>query len=88
MSKNFKELQVYVRLHDGRRKPKINFQELYKLFPKLTFEADKRFGEYENFGKAYEQKIYDMVVTDEQGHKAYMTYREYGDADESLAYVS
>lgn len=87
MKKVFKDFAAYVRAHDGYRKPKIDFQKMYALFPNFDFLASERFGQYENFGKAYEQKIYDMVVVDEKGNECYMVYREYGDTDENLAYV-
>ena len=89
MNKNFKALSNYISLFSGMNKPKLNFQEMYKLFPTLSFEGIHGvFGTYENFGKAYEQKVYDMIVTDEAHHECIMVYREYGDANENLAYIS
>lgn len=88
MKKEFKALATYIGLFDGFGKPKLNFQEMYKLFPELTFTAARDFGEYENFGKAYEAKKLNMVVTNEQGKECYLYYREYGDANENLAYVT
>lgn len=88
MKRVFKDLQTYIRLHDGMGKPKINFQELYKLFPGLTFTATKTFGSYTNFGGAFESKDYSMIVTDENGNVCLMVYKEYQDANENLAYVS
>lgn len=85
----FKDLAVYIRLHDGIGKPKINFQTLYTLFPQFTFTSSEGFGSYINFGEAYEQKVYDMIVTANDGKdECYVTYREYGDANENLAYIS
>ena len=88
MKKMFKEFAVYVRLHDGHNKPRINFQEMYRLFPNFTFTAGKTFGEYSNFGQAFENKDYSMIVSDENGNECYMTYREYYDTNENTAYVS
>ncbi len=88
MKKVFKDFATYIRIHSGINKPRINFQEMYKLFPQFKFEATKDFGSYVNFGEAYEQKVYDMVVIDENGNECYMTYREYQDANENLAYCS
>ena len=88
MKKMFKELAVYVKLHDGMNKPRINFQEMYRLFPNFTFTAERTFGEYYNFGEAFEHKDYSMVVTDELGNECHMTYKEYYDTIENLAYVS
>lgn len=87
MKPAFKDLATYVRLHDGYGKPEINFQELYKLFPHLTFTACREFGNYVNFGQAYEAKIYDMIVSDGKS-ECRMSYRVYGDTKENLAYVS
>ncbi len=84
----FADLRTYIRLHDGHGKPRINFQNMYKLFPHFSFLADKDFGEYRNFGEAYEHKIYDMVVTDNAGNECYMRYREFYDTTENLAYTS
>lgn len=84
MKKVFKPLSTYLALFDGYDKPKINFQQLYKLFPDLTFTASEKFGSYENFGKAFECKNYSMIITDE----SYMVYKEYQDANENLSYVS
>jgi|GEM_PF-3711470 len=88
MKKTIKDFATFIRLHDGMGKPKINFQDMYKMFPQFTFESARNFGQYKNFGKAFEQKIYDMIVTDEEGNTCYMTYREYQDANENLAYCS
>lgn len=90
MENVFKDFATYIKLHDGMGKPKINFQEMYRLFPSFEFIGVRgKFGSYENFGKAYEQKVYDMVITANDGKdECYMTYREYGDADENAAYVS
>ena len=89
MKRQFKDLATYIKLHDGMGKPKLNFQDLYKLFPQFTFTATREFGGYKNFGEAYEQKVYDMIVTTNDGKaECYMTYREYGDANENLAYIS
>lgn len=82
-----KKLSTYIRLFDGYGKPKINFQDLYKLFPRLKFIPSEDFGQYRNFGEAFESKNLSMTVTDKQGHTSYLTYREYVDANENLAYV-
>ena len=87
MKRQFKDLATYVKLHDGMGKPKINFQDLYKLFPQFTFNATREFGSYTNFGEAYEAKNFNMIVSDGKA-ECFMTYREYGDANENLAYVS
>lgn len=89
MKKVFKDLEVYIRLHDGYSKPKINFQNMYKLFPDFEFLPSANFGEYREFGKAFEQKVYDMIVTDTRSkNSCYLKYREYGDRNENTAYVS
>ena len=58
------------------------------MFPNFEFIADKNFGSYDNFGKAFEAKNFNMIVRSSTGDECYMTYREYGDNDENLAYVS
>ena len=83
----FKELATYIHLHDGCGKPKIDFQDLYKLFPQFTFTACNNFGSYSNFGKAYEAKCYDMIISDGK-NECFMIYKVYGDANENLAYIS
>lgn len=88
MKRTFKDLATYVRLHDGMGKAKINFQEMYNLFPQFTFEAARDFGSYTNFGEAFEAKNFNMVVSDTAGNQCYMVYREYQDANENLAYCS
>lgn len=87
MNRVFKDFATYVRLHDGMGKPEIRWHEMYKLFPEFEFTASPNFGNYVNFGEAYEQKVYDMIVTF-QGKTCYMHYRVYGDAAENSAYVS
>ena len=88
MNKVFNDFAAYVRAHDGRNKPKIDFQDMYKLFPGFEFTTGNGFGSYKNFGEAFEQKVYDMVVaTKDSKHVCYMTYREYMDADENTAYA-
>jgi len=86
MKKSFKELATYIKLHDGYSKPRIDFQAMYKLFPQYEFIATSNFGQYENFGQAYENKNYDMTVRDEQGNECQMIYREFYDKVENLAY--
>ena len=88
MKKQFKDLATYIRLHDGARKPKLNFQDMYEMFPQFTFTRDKDFGSYTNFGKAFEAKNFNMTVSDEAGTECFIVYREYGDANENLAYIS
>jgi hypothetical protein len=88
MNKEFKAFASYVKLHDGYNKPKINFQEMYRLFPDFEFIASDNFGSYSNYGKAFESKNLSMIVKSKTNHECYMNYREYGDADENTAYVS
>ena len=87
MKRTFKDLATYIKLYDGFGKPKLNFQDLYKLFPQFTFRATKGFGSYTNFGEAFESKNFNMVVSDGKD-ECYMVYIEYSDADENLAYIS
>jgi hypothetical protein len=87
MKKVFKDFAAYIRLHDGMGKPKINFQDMYKMFPQFTFTPTSDFGSYTNFGEAFEAKNLNMVVSDGKD-ECFMVYREYGDANENLAYVS
>lgn len=86
MKKVFKELAVYIRLHDGFGRPKLNFQNLYMLFPQFTFTRGEDFGSYTNFGQAYEAKNFNMTVSDGE-NECRLIYREYGDANENLAYI-
>jgi len=88
MSKNFKALAVYIGLFDGTGKPRLDFQTLYKLFPQFDFIPTKDFGQYTNFGQAFENKNLSMTVTDKNGNECTMIYKEYTDANENLAYVS
>lgn len=88
MKRVFKPFAEYIRLFDGMGKPKLNFQEMYRLFPDFTFTAAKDFGQYENFGQAFENKQFPMIVTDSNGNECFMMYREYQDANENAAYVS
>ena len=87
MKKQFKDLATYIRLHDGARKPKLNFQDMYEMFPQFTFTRDKDFGSYTNFGKAFEAKNFNMRISDGKD-ECFMVYREYSDANENLAYIS
>lgn len=87
MKRAFKDLANYVKLFDGYNKPKINFQQLYKLFPDFEFTATRDFGNYSNFGQAFGCKNYNMVVSDGK-NECYLYYREYQDTDENSAYVS
>ena len=86
MKAAFKELRVYLKLHDGMNKPRLNFQELYNLFPELTFSPAQGFGSYTNFGEAFEAKNFNMLVSDGK-NECFMIYKEYGDAVENLAYI-
>jgi len=86
MKRVFKDFANYVKLHNGVGKPRINFQEMYRMFPNFEFTPTRRFGEYDHFGEAYENKIYDMIVSDENGNECFLTYREYYDANENMAY--
>lgn len=87
MNKVFKDFATFVRLHDGYNKPRINFQEMYKLFPNFDFEPTPEFGKYEHFGEAYENKNLSMTVFFEK-HICIMVYKEYQDANENTAYIS
>ena len=85
----FLPLANYLKLFDGFGKPKINFQDLYRLFPNFDFTATREFGNYTNFGKAFEKKNYCMQVKAHDGnYEATMTYYEYSDADENLCYLT
>jgi hypothetical protein len=86
MKKVFKDFATYIRLHDGHNKPRIDWQNMYKLFPNFEFIAGRDFGQYQNFGQAFEHKNYDMTVRDESGNECQMIYREYYDVNENLAY--
>ncbi len=88
MKHSFKPFTNWLSLHDGSRKPRINFQDMYKLFPNFEFVGTSEFGSYKNYGQAYECKVYDMTVRDIEGDEIFMTYREYMDANENLAYAS
>jgi hypothetical protein len=88
MQKQFTDFATYIRLHDGFGKPRLAWQAMYKLFPAFEFIASRDFGSYKNFGKAFEQKVYDMTVRAADGSECTMVYREYHDAVENLAYVS
>lgn len=88
MKRVFKPFANYIQLFDGMGKPKLNFQEMYRLFPDFTFTAAKNFGQYENFGQAFGHKKFPMVVTDNAGNECFLTYQEYQDANENAAYVS
>ena len=87
MKRTFKDLATHIKLCDGFGKPKLNFRDLYRLFPQFTFTADKDFGIYTNFGEAFEAKNFNMIVSDGKD-ECYMVYREYNDANENLAHVS
>lgn len=88
MKKVFKDFANYVKLFDGYGKPRINFQEMYKLFPNFEFIAASDFGQYRNFNAAYEHKIYNMTVKAASGEECYLNYREYYDTIENAAYCS
>lgn len=88
MKKEFKALANYIRLCDGYGKPKLNFQEMYKLFPDLNFTGTCEFGSYANFGKAFENKNLSMIVTSGNGDECLMVYKEYTDANENTAYIA
>ena len=86
MKKVFKDFAVYVRLHDGMGKPRINFQDMYRLFPNFEFTPTREFGQYENFGEAFENKNLSMIVSDGKD-ECIMIYKEYYDTNENTAYV-
>ena len=88
LAKNFKVLDGYIRAFDGYGKPKLNFQEMYKLFPTMTFEALEGFGSYKGFNEAFGHKRFPMKITDADGKECYLTYKEYTDNDENSAYIS
>ena len=79
MRKVFADLVAYIKLHDGKRKPKINFQELYEKFPQFTFSPRENYGSYTNFGAA------NMIVSDGV-FECILKYQEY--EDENLAYIT
>ena len=87
MKRKFKDLQTYVKLFDGMGKPKLDWQQMYKLFPDFEFEATRNFGQYKNFGQAFERKDLSMIVSDGTD-KCLLVYYEYGDANENTAYVT
>jgi len=87
MKKQFKDLAAYVRLHDGFGKPKIDLQAMYGLFPTFEFTPTDNFGQYRNFGEAFEHKDMSMRISDGQS-TCLMTYKIYGDANENTAYIS
>jgi len=87
MNRCFKDFGTFIRLHDGFNKPKIDFQQMYKLFPEFTFEPTREFGQYEHFGEAFENKNLSMIVTIGK-YSCLMVYREYGDANENTAYIT
>lgn len=87
MNKCFKEFATFIRLHDGFNKPRINFQDMYRMFPAFTFTPAPGFGQYENFGEAFENKSLSMVVTCGTV-SCLMIYKEYGDANENTAYIA
>lgn len=86
MTNQLKAFADYVRAHDGFS-PRINFQHMYAKFPELEFETVNGYGDYVNFGQAYEYKKLDMIVKD-GNEEIYVVYREYGDANENLAYIA
>jgi hypothetical protein len=79
MKQIFLQLSKFLKEHDGRYKSALNFQEMYKSFPMLTFQAGEHFGKWVDFGGAYEHKMYDMVVWDSFENHGHMVYREYYD---------
>ena len=87
MKKQFRELQKYVKLHDGYHKPQINFKEMYELFPNFEFTPQAWHGRYENWGKGFCNKDLSMIVSDGKD-ECYLTYKEYMDAPENLAFLS
>lgn len=86
MKRIFKDFATFVKLHDGYNRPRINFQDMYKMFPEFTFDPCDGFGDYTNFGKAFENKNLSMTVSC-GGYKCFMVYKEYQDANENTAYV-
>ena len=86
MKRTFRDLATYIKKHDGFGKSKLNFQDLYRRFPQFTFTPDKAFGSYTHFGKAFEYKNFDMIVSDGKD-ECYIVYREYSDTNENFAYV-
>ena len=71
MKPTLKDLATFLRLHNGVGKPKINFQNLYKLFPHFEFEATKKYGLAQG---------YNMLVSDGK-EKCLLTYKEYDDGN-------
>lgn len=65
---------------------KINWQEMYHLFPELTFEGTRDFGKYVDFNGENEHKIYDMVIT--KGNKKFiLIYRQYQDEIKNIVAI-
>jgi len=85
--KEFEDLNNFVKVFDGMGKPAFDFQLMYELFPRFEFEPFGEFGEYVNFGKAFEHKIYTMVITGQNG-KMMLYYREYYDTRENSIYLT
>ena len=85
----FKGLANYVQLFNGYSKPGLNWQEMYSLFDEFEFTPCNDFGQYSNFGQAYEHKNLSMFVSlkaDSTKH-CYLSYREYTDVHENSACI-
>lgn len=83
-----KTLKMWIADQNGMGKAPIDFQIVYNAFPNLTFESTWTFGTYSNFGKAFEHKNYDMIVTDNAtGKTAYLHYSMYTDTIENNCYL-
>lgn len=87
MNKVFKDLATFIRLHDGYRKPRLDFQQMYKMFPDFQFAPLPEFGQYSNFGQAYEHKDLSMKVTYDK-YTCIIIYKEFYDVPENTAYVT
>ena len=82
----FSDLATFVRLHNGYKKPKLDFQKMYAMFPDFKFNALPDFGSSKNYGKAFCFTKFPMHVL-ASGREAYLTYYEYQDATVNLAYL-
>lgn len=79
----FAELIKYIEKLDCYGKPKLNSQELHRLFPDFEFLPSRNFGQYTRMaGK--KEIIYDMTAINKD-FVAYIKYREF--SDENIGYI-
>ena len=69
--KTLKDLATFISSFNGVGKPKINFRELYRLFPNLEFEATNVYGL---------SQAYNMLVSDGK-QTCLFIYKEYDDGN-------